>query len=94
MLFCCLLIFFKIDFLEKFYQNYHQSVKHFVGPDLGPNCLQKLSADGTSRYMVWFFTSQSIAFVVHYQQNQGFSRLVPYKSGHEAVICWRINRDF
>ena len=36
----------------------HQSVKisldsdqarHFVGPDLGPNCLKKLSADGTSR---------------------------------------------
>ena len=23
-------------------------VQHFVGPDLGPNCLQKLSADVTS----------------------------------------------
>ena len=23
--------------------------QHFVGPDLGPNCLQKLSADDTSR---------------------------------------------
>ena len=23
--------------------------QHFVGPDLGTNCLQKLSADGTSR---------------------------------------------
>ena len=22
---------------------------HFVGPDLGPNCLQKVSADDTSR---------------------------------------------
>ena len=22
--------------------------RHFVGPDLGPNCLQKLSADDTS----------------------------------------------
>ena len=23
--------------------------RHFVGPDLGPNCLQKLSADDTSK---------------------------------------------
>ena len=23
--------------------------RHFVGPDLGPNCLQKLSADDRSR---------------------------------------------
>ena len=26
--------------------------RHFVGPDLGPNCLQRLSADDTSRYRV------------------------------------------
>ena len=40
----------------KFFQEYHQSVKPFgsrsgptfVGPDLGPNCLQRLSADDTS----------------------------------------------
>ena len=59
MLFCRLLIFFKINFFEKFFQQYHQSVKqirldpdqakHFVGPDLGPICLQWLSADNTSR---------------------------------------------
>ena len=24
--------------------------RHFVGPDLGPNCLQRLSADNTRRY--------------------------------------------
>ena len=37
-------------FFEKIFQEYHQSVKHldpdqarrFVGPDLGPNCLQKI----------------------------------------------------
>ena len=23
--------------------------RHFVGPDLGPNCLQKISADNSSR---------------------------------------------
>ena len=26
--------------------------RRFVGPDLGPKCLQKLSADGTSRQRV------------------------------------------
>ena len=26
--------------------------RHFVGPDLGQNCLQKLSADDTSGYRV------------------------------------------
>ena len=24
--------------------------RHFVGPDLGPNCLQRLSADDKTRY--------------------------------------------
>ena len=54
--FCPLLIFFRINFFEKFFQEYHQSVNsldpdqvlHFFRPDLGPNCLQKLSADDTS----------------------------------------------
>ena len=49
MLFCCLLIFFKINFFEEFFQKYHQSVKQFgsrsgptfVSPDLGSNCLQR-----------------------------------------------------
>ena len=47
--------FSKINLLEKFFQEYHQSIKQFgsrSGPtvcDLGPNCLQKLSADDTSR---------------------------------------------
>ena len=27
--------------------------QHFVGPDLVPNCLQKLSADDTSRQRVY-----------------------------------------
>ena len=42
---------------EKFLQDYRQSGKHldpeqarrFVGPDLDPNCSQKLSADDTER---------------------------------------------
>ena len=37
--------FFKINFFKKFFQEHYQSVKRFgsrsVGPDLGPNCLQR-----------------------------------------------------
>ena len=63
--FCMLFLssadFFKINFFEKFFHEYHQSVKQFgsrsgptfVGPDLVTNCLQKLSADGTSRQKGW-----------------------------------------
>ena len=40
--------FLKINFFKKIFQEYHQSIKHFVGPDLGPNCLQRLSADDKS----------------------------------------------
>ena len=43
--------FFKINSFEKFFQEYHQSVKqfgsrlaqHFVGTDLVPNCLKVIS---------------------------------------------------
>ena len=55
-----LLMFFKFNFFEKFFHEYHQSVKnldpdqaqHFVGPDLGPKCLQKLPADDTCKQRV------------------------------------------
>ena len=45
---------FKIDVFERLLQKYYQSAKklgarHFVGPDLCPNRLQRLSADDTSR---------------------------------------------
>ena len=55
--FCPLLIFFS---KSSFSKNYFEStirlsnsfdpdqVRHFIGPDLGPNCLQRLSANGTS----------------------------------------------
>ena len=47
--------FFKINFFERFFQEYHQIVKQFgsrsprrfVGSDFGLNCLQRLSADDT-----------------------------------------------
>ena len=31
------------------------SLDHSVDPDLGPNCLQKLSADGTNRQRVQIY---------------------------------------
>ena len=43
--------FFKINFFKKFFQERYQSVNQFghsVGPDLGPNCMQRLSADNES----------------------------------------------
>ena len=57
MLFCRRLIFFKINFLKNSFRNTIRvsnsldpdQAQHFVGPDLGQNCLQKLSADDTSR---------------------------------------------
>ena len=49
--------FFKIYLLKRFFQEYHWNVKQFVpdqaqrivGPDLGSNCLPRLSADNTGR---------------------------------------------
>ena len=50
--FCCLLMFFKIIFFENFFQEYYQSARQFVGPDLGLNCLQRLSAYDNSKQIV------------------------------------------
>ena len=41
--FCCrLLTFFKINFFKKFIKKYYEGFKFYT---LGPNCLQRLSAD-------------------------------------------------
>ena len=53
MLFCHLWIFLKLTFKKKTFKNTIRlsnsldpdQARHFVGPDLGPNCLQRLSAD-------------------------------------------------
>ena len=55
--FCHLLIIFKIFFIENSFRNTIRvsnnldpdQARHFVGRDLGPNCLQRLSADDTRR---------------------------------------------
>ena len=50
------IFFFKINFFENSFRNTFRMsnnfdpdhVRHFVGRDLGSNCLQRLSADDTS----------------------------------------------
>ena len=54
MIFCCLLIFSNVSFLENSFRNTirasnsldQDQAGHFVGPDLGPNCLRMKSAAG------------------------------------------------
>ena len=50
--------FSEVNYIEKIFQESHQSVKQFgckirpqgfIRPDLGPNCLQRVSADDTNR---------------------------------------------
>ena len=59
MLFCRLLIFFKLNFFKKNSEIPSVAIsfdsdqaRYFVGPDIGSNCLQRLSADGTGRQIV------------------------------------------
>ena len=50
--------FFKLSFSKKSFRNTIRvsnsldpdQARHFVGPDLGPNCLQRLSAEDKSRH--------------------------------------------
>ena len=52
--------FFKINILKNSFGNTIKvsnslnpdQARHFVGPDLDPNCLQRLSADDTSKQRV------------------------------------------
>ena len=47
--------FFKINFSQKFFQEYHENVKQNVRPYLDLNCLHKLSPDDTTRQRVNHF---------------------------------------
>ena len=59
-IFSRLLIFSKSSFSKTSYRSTIKvsnsvdpdQARHFVGSDLGPNCLQRLSADGTCRQQV------------------------------------------
>ena len=56
--YCRLLTFFKNNFLKKIFQDHYQSVKwldedqdrDFVGPDLGPNCLQRVMSSRAATF--------------------------------------------
>ena len=48
MIICCLLIYSKLHFSKSFFKNSHRvsnSLDQDVGPDLGPDCLQRSSAN-------------------------------------------------
>ena len=61
--YCRLLIFFqKFTFSKMFYDIFRvlisldtDQARRFVGPDLGPNCLQRLSADGCQDFALFRF---------------------------------------
>ena len=53
--------------------------QHFVGPDLGPNCLQKLSADDTSRQTV------GMVFVKVNNCHEMKSSIKPVLRGHLKI---------
>ena len=57
LLFCRLLIFSKSTFSKNSFRNTECQtvwiqIRHFVGPDLGPNCMQRLLVDDTRRQRV------------------------------------------
>ena len=53
--------FSKLIFSKNYFSNYIRvsnsldpdQARHFVGPDLGPNCSQRLSADDTRRDIIF-----------------------------------------
>ena len=75
MVICCLLIFFlnqvfrKNSFRNIVWVSYsldQYQARHFVGSDLVPNCLQRLSADHTSRYRVKKKVASSEALMIEH----------------------------
>ena len=62
MLFFRPLIFSKSSFLKNSFKNCMRvsnslnsdQARHFVGPDLGPNCLRRFSVDATRRQRVYY----------------------------------------
>ena len=87
--------FFQINFFEEFFQKYHQSVKQFgsrsgptfVSPDLGSNCLQRLSADNTVKRVLWYVRVWERESFYKYQISHLFihsrSSTLPI-----VAVCW------
>ena len=91
--FCChLLIFFKINFFEK--KKFRNTIRvsngfdqvqdqHFVGPDLGPNCLQKLSEDDKTDASIVVRVNDRVLSV----QMKSLECLMVVTL-HASVFCW------
>ena len=87
-MFSCLLIFSKSDFSKSSFRNtnrvsdsldQHQA-QHFVGPDLGPNCLQRLSADDTSRHKLKIgMVFRKVNYTTGLNRNQKFIFIIHCK---------------
>ena len=68
---------FTLSMLGNFYSDTHQYVKYFAGPDLGPNILQKLSAEATShkelRQAIWYYSKTCLKQPLKNRQNNGLN---------------------
>ena len=74
MLFCRLLILFKINLFEKSFRNIIRvsnrldpdQARHYFGPDLDPNCTQRLSVGLAPVYNVNFVVVKLIISLINY----------------------------
>ena len=80
MIFCRLLTFFKIIFFKNSFRNTIRlsnsldpdQARHFVGLDLGPNCLQRSSADDNIPHWQTEFICISIVVMILFKDKKGF----------------------
>ena len=75
-----------INFFQKIFQEYHQcqlnsldpyKARHYVGPYLGPNCLQRLWADSTSKQSVKFLLNHVLGWTSTKQSSSRTMQYVP-----------------
>ena len=87
MLFCRLLIFFKINFLKNSFRNTIR-MSNSLDPDLGPNCLPKLSAADTGRQRVKanFYINLDHVDVITYNLRLHPSNLASQQGHWEAAV--------
>ena len=82
-------MFFKIDFLKNSFRNTIRKsnsldpdqARSFVGPDLGPNCLPRLSADDTGKA---YLISSVLIFSLGKGQN----------NCNHGIICMFLSQNF
>ena len=61
--------------------------QHFVGSDLGPNCLQRLSADDKSRY--WWGRVRSTSLFLFLPESYVVGKAL-LMSNHDICFSWRL----